>query len=253
MVLLLLARGAGLRGLMGLGLATILHSACEIVGILVLTDSDGEPAWMAEAFLNTVASAAPLALLPSGAGKQFGPLRGGGIFVVTAGVVLWVMTLRPDYPLGAVVGLDALAALAGLIGARWLWCEGSGRSKWLAVGVAVAFSPVFASSGLLAETLGWSRRWLSASPVGTLAALWQLGVLGLPAPHGVPGRRRVWIGRRFPLKPQGDLAFGGMAGLGGASGGNRRSGRSMPIYRGARCAQPLLPPHAGPRRVGRPP
>lgn len=180
--LLVLSRRTRPPGLGVIGVAVVLSAAWEVASMLLLPDSSNLPNIVAENIGRLMACAPGLALLFAGAGRTKKPqaarLLAGAVMLTQ----VWLILNRPAIPGLVLAGISALAITTGALGGRWLSAPGTRaarRGTWMLVGIAAGATPLMASSGVVAELLGWPRRWLTASPVGVLAAVWQLGLLGL--------------------------------------------------------------------------
>lgn len=195
--LLTLDRIGRLPGLRALGLAVVVQAGAELLGTLLFADSTGEPALRAEWVLAMVAALAPLGLFAVGGSQRWGWRLGLVLAFLGLLVLAVLLGFRGVQPLGFTAGAAGLALALGLLGVRCL--RPVPRWWWLA-GVLTACAPLVATGGLLAELLGWPRRWLTISPVGLLAAVWQLLIFMAAAAS---------LRERVRAQPGGVLASGG--------------------------------------------
>lgn len=195
--LLTLDRAGRIPGLRILGIVVIAQAGAELLGTLLFADSTGEPALRAEWVLSMVAALTPLGWFAMGGSRRWGWRLGLLLAFLGLSVLAVLLGFRRVQPLGFTAGAAGLALALGLLGLRWL--SPVPRWWWLA-GVLSACAPLFATGGLLAELLGWPRRWLTISPLGLPATGWQLLIFMVAAAS--------WR-ERARAEPGGVLASGG--------------------------------------------
>lgn len=218
-VLLMLAKRADLPGIVGLGLASIAHAVGEIAGLLILTDSTGEPAVISEAVFVVIAGLASLALLVTGLWRRRGMIWGGialllgsMLLIAAAAGRIWLSETTAHALLA--VGLSqvviASMGLGGIVSLQPYFRDKPAAAWWLAVLLMLVVAPVFATSGFIAEISDSALRWHVASPIGLLSVVWQLSILGVAF---VAWRRRSALPTASPrLDRGGRLAAGLIAG-----------------------------------------